>query len=140
MKPEIIVAVKSLLLHNRKALLLRRQNTAPQGPGIWEFTGGKLEFGETLQQALLREIREETGLVATIDKLLYAVTLRTGPARQIVVINYLTHAAAGKVQLSGEHQAYHWATQQEMLDMLDPDIVKNLNQFNVFQQVDISTD
>lgn len=137
MQPTIVVAVKSLLIHNDKALIIQRSPSAEFGAGIWEFAGGKLEFGETLEECLLREIKEETGLTARMDKLLYAVTLPTGPTRQIVVLNYLTHLVSGSVTLSHEHQNYLWATRQEMLSMLDSDIVENLVQHNVFAKVNL---
>lgn len=135
--PTIVVAVKSLIVYNQRALIMRRSFTDRHGPGIWEFTGGRLEFGETLEDGLLREIQEETGLEAAIQKLLYAVTLPTGPTRQIVVLNYLTYAAGDKVRLSSEHQDYRWATKQDMLELLDPQIVKNLHKYNVFSKIDI---
>jgi len=42
-------------------LLIRRGRGA--GVGMWSIPGGRVEFGETLEQAVLREVAEETGLV-----------------------------------------------------------------------------
>lgn len=135
---EIVVAVKSLLLHNRRALIMHRSNADRYGGGIWEFPGGKLEFGEGLQQAILREIQEETGLAATVQRLLYAASFQTGPARQIIILNYLCHTAQNDVVLSSEHQAFRWASRAEMRALLDADIQKNLDQFDVWGQLDIA--
>lgn len=55
------VAVGVLMLHNGSFLLTSR----PQGKvyaGYWEFPGGKLEAGETVEQALRRELQEELGI------------------------------------------------------------------------------
>ncbi len=60
--PSIIdVAVGILLQSNGKILLAQR----PKGKiyaGYWEFPGGKIEKGETVQQALTRELQEELGI------------------------------------------------------------------------------
>jgi len=63
-RPEVQVAVGVLLDAQGQFLL----TTRPQGKvyaGYWEFPGGKIEAGETVEQALARELHEEIGL--TID-------------------------------------------------------------------------
>ncbi|MDX1553337.1 MAG: (deoxy)nucleoside triphosphate pyrophosphohydrolase, partial [Marinobacter sp.] len=57
---EIHVAVGAIF-RNGKVLIARRPDHVHQG-GLLEFPGGKVEAGESVQQALVREIREETGL------------------------------------------------------------------------------
>lgn len=59
-KKEIHVAVAVIIRHG-KVLIARRPGHLHQG-GLLEFPGGKVEAGETVQQALVREIAEETGL------------------------------------------------------------------------------
>ncbi|MBR9765509.1 MAG: NUDIX hydrolase [Rhodobacteraceae bacterium] len=55
-------AVLSVALRGGEVLLVRRAN--PPDAGLWGFPGGKLDLGETLAQAALRELEEETGLRA----------------------------------------------------------------------------
>jgi 8-oxo-dGTP diphosphatase len=57
-KPE--VAVGALVLKDQKVLLVKR-NQSP-AKGLWALPGGKINLGETLQQAVVREILEETGI------------------------------------------------------------------------------
>jgi 8-oxo-dGTP pyrophosphatase MutT (NUDIX family) len=54
--------VLALLRRRGRWLLQRRHPGNPVLPGLWEFPGGKAEPGESLLQALRRELREETGL------------------------------------------------------------------------------
>jgi len=60
-KPALIVPAIALVDTDNRILLARR----PQGKdfaGYWEFPGGKIEKGETPEDALIREIREELGI------------------------------------------------------------------------------
>ncbi len=57
----IHVAVAVILDETGRILLTRRPDHAHQG-GLWEFPGGKVEPGEAVEQALLRELREELGI------------------------------------------------------------------------------
>lgn len=59
------VAVGVILDANRNILLTRRDRASHQG-GLWEFPGGKLEPGESLQAALARELQEE--LAITVER------------------------------------------------------------------------
>lgn len=58
---EVHVAVGVIVDTDRNILLARRAKGSHQG-GLWEFPGGKVESGETLQVALARELREELGI------------------------------------------------------------------------------
>jgi peptide-methionine (S)-S-oxide reductase len=55
------IALAAVFNRNREVLLLRRSDDVHCG-GLWSFPGGKVEEGETAQQAAVRELREETGL------------------------------------------------------------------------------
>ena len=58
----IIVALKAVIIFNRKALIIQRSADDDVGANTWEFAGGKLDFGEDLEVALKREIQEEVGV------------------------------------------------------------------------------
>ncbi|MFT0532648.1 Nudix family hydrolase [Castellaniella hirudinis] len=63
-KPYVRVAA-GLILDTRGRLLLGQRPDGKAWPGWWEFPGGKIEAGETVEQALVRELDEELGIQAT---------------------------------------------------------------------------
>ncbi len=62
----------------RMLLILRGHEP---GKGLWSVPGGRIEPGETDEQAVIREVREETGLKVTCGRLLGAAVLRRDSRR-----------------------------------------------------------
>ena len=60
MNSQFIDVAAAVIIHRRKVLLARR--TDDKLHHLWEFPGGKLEFGETVSQAAQREIKEELNI------------------------------------------------------------------------------
>ncbi|MEU1303935.1 NUDIX hydrolase [Streptomyces shenzhenensis] len=73
-------------------ILLLHQDT--DGPRRWSLPGGKVEDGETLEQALVREMREETGTDVEIGRLLYLCD--NVPAR-VVHITFEVRVVGGEI-------------------------------------------
>jgi 8-oxo-dGTP diphosphatase len=55
------IGVGAVVFRENKVLLVKRNK--PPGKGLWAIPGGRLELGETLQEAAEREVREETGVI-----------------------------------------------------------------------------
>jgi len=64
-----ISSVLAIILNNKQEILFVRQKTGPF-KGWWLLPGGKVEFGETIKDAVIREVEEETGLLVRVSKLL----------------------------------------------------------------------
>lgn len=88
-------------------LLLRRAPTAALDPGCWEPPGGKAEVGEALADALVREVREETGLQVRLGR---PVDVRhyTAGSFWVTSVAYTCVDATGEVSLSPEHDRHAW--------------------------------
>jgi ADP-ribose pyrophosphatase YjhB (NUDIX family) len=88
-----LVAVGAFLFDERGRVLLV-QRGQPPGAGLWTVPGGKLEAGETLAQAIAREVREETGLVAEIGPLVCVIE-RITEGYHYVILDYLARRISG---------------------------------------------
>ena len=63
---ELIEVVAAVIVHEGRVLACRRAQ-GKGAAGLWEFPGGKVEPGESAEQALIREIREELGVGIHLD-------------------------------------------------------------------------
>ncbi|KYH28996.1 MULTISPECIES: NUDIX hydrolase [Clostridium] len=136
MENKIIVAVKGVILNNGKVLIIKRSNYDGVAAGGWECVGGKIEFGEGLEEALMREAKEEVGLNITVDKLLYATTFKISPVKQCIVLTYLCRSEKTEVILSKEHTNYLWATKEELREKLMRNIIEDFDRNNVFLEIE----
>ena len=134
---EIWVASKSLILFNRRALIIKRSKYAGGSENEWEIAGGGLQFGEDLIDGLRREIKEEVGLSVHVDRLLYAMTGMVSPQRQIVGLTYLSYADFDTVTLSHEHTDFLWATRKQLLEMLNKPMLDDFIKNSVFDILEI---
>lgn len=116
-----ILVVAAIIQHDGLILAARRKAGGPSG-GKWEFAGGKLEPGETPQQALSREIMEELGLVIEVGDELGQFTTDLEPYR-IHLHCFWCEVLDGDMVLN-DHEEVRWCTVEELneLDWALPDV------------------
>jgi 8-oxo-dGTP diphosphatase len=87
------------------------------GKGLWSIPGGRIEPGETDEQAVIREVAEETGLLVTCGRLLGTAELPGIAGATVIVRDYLAELAAGsaaQVAVAGDDAAdVRWVTSAE---------------------------
>lgn len=63
-----VLGALAVVTRGDHVLLVQRAN--PPDQGLWGYPGGKVEWGETVAQAAVRELREETGIAGRADKVI----------------------------------------------------------------------
>jgi 8-oxo-dGTP diphosphatase len=103
----------------KKVLIAHRQQTGVMG-GKWEFPGGKVEAGETDQQAIIREFREEFGVDVTVgEHIADAEFEHAGNMSKLHAFRiYVPHDGISSPYGLSEHTEYKW---------VDPDVIRNLD-------------
>lgn len=99
-----------------RCLLLKRSMSSKGNPGKWDLPGGKLDPGENLEQALLRETAEETGLTISLKRVVGAAESEA-PGRRVAYLVFEGHITSGQVHLSGEHDDFTWVGLKDLEKM-----------------------
>lgn len=105
------LAVSAGIFRDGKILLVRRAREPAKG--VYTFPGGRVEFGESLHEALAREVREETGLEIEIVGLVgyrEALPPRTGGHGHFVILPFAARWVANDVALNDELDDARWLT------------------------------
>ena len=112
-----LVGVGAVIVQDQRVLLIRRG----QAPllGEWSLPGGVLECGETLREAVVREAREETGLVVETDEMLgvYERVIRGDDGRvryHYVLIDFLCRPAGGELEAASDAADVRWFTRDQL--------------------------
>lgn len=111
---EVQIAVCGIILKRNRLLLLKRSNSDEFAErGAWTFPGGRVKRFEAPDNAILREVKEETDLDVEVLKPLKIWSGTKGTVWR-VGIDYLCKFLNGNVKLSKEHDDYVWASFDEL--------------------------
>jgi len=125
--PKHILAVSALISRDDGQVLLMRHPRRG-----WEFPGGQVEQGETLLQALRREIIEETGVTIEAGKLVGVYTNVKPPAK--LIFGFLGKWTSGDLITSEESLETEWVRREQVLErVIHPAIYGRMKDMLEFQ-------
>lgn len=112
------LCASAFIFQDGKLLVVKRSEHEDSFPGIYEIPGGHIELGESFQDGLQREVKEETGLDVTVGDPYFAFTY-TGPTsgRHIGEIHFMAELTSGNQAVvldPNEHSEYSWITEEEI--------------------------
>ncbi len=116
--PAPVLAVGAIIPRGNRVLLIRRGKEP--SAGLWTLPGGRVEPGETVRAALVREAREETGLTVTPGPLVEIFEIiqrepKGGLQYHFVILDFLAQAAAAaEAQAGSDAAALAWVAWDEV--------------------------
>ncbi len=113
------LAVSAAIFRDGRVLIVRRARPAH---GLHTLPGGVVELGETLQEAVIREVREETGLaIAPLQLVGFREAIARDAAgrveRHFVILPFAARWIEGEISLSEELAEAHWRKPKELADL-----------------------
>ncbi len=105
--------VTAAILEDNGRFLIARRGPGQSLEGYWEFPGGKVEQGESLEECLIREIKEELNLDICVEQKFYEV-LHQYDKGQIKLVAFRIHVLSGSLSLS-VHDDVKWLLPSEIL-------------------------
>jgi len=122
------IEVVAAIIHDDQGRIFATQRGYGDYKDWWEFPGGKMEAGETPEEALRREIWEELETRIVVERLLETVEWDY-PQFHLTMHCYLCHVESGHLELK-EHEAAKWLSNDELESVnwlpADMDLVRKI--------------
>ena len=94
-----------------KILILERSSSEFNYPNFWDLPGGKVENDETLQEAVKREVKEESGLDIEQEQNYFYV--HHCQDKEVDIYGFKANLISGDVIISEEHTKFRWISENE---------------------------
>lgn len=125
-----IASFNAIIVDSKGRVLVMKRNNEPAKGRYW-FPGGRIKLGQSLEEALKEQIKEETGLEWSDLKVLKVASADSSifKSRHTVNINFLFKKVSNsEAQLNQEHSVYKWLRPEEFdKERLDPYLKWALN-------------
>jgi len=130
----VIGCVGAVIKDDRGRLLLIKRGHAP-GAGLWSLPGGRIEAGETDAEALVREMREETGLAVEPGQLVGTVRRPAQDGDVLDIRDYAATVTGGTLHAGDDAAEARWVAPGELESLpLTEGLVEALTSWGVLRQ------
>lgn len=108
----MINVVAAIIKNGKGKILITQRNLKKSQGGLWEFPGGKIEKGETREEAIIREIKEELTIEINVESYLGEKVFEY-PEKSINLIALNCRVKSGNIYLT-EHEEARWVEKEEL--------------------------
>ena len=118
-----LIGVGAVVINQERVLLIKRGHEPLLGE--WSIPGGAMELGETIREAVVREVLEETGITVETSELLdvFDRVVRDAAGKVLyhyVLIDFLCRRISGDPLAAGDAAAARWFTREEVAKLQLP--------------------
>ena len=125
------VFTTGVVLRGGRLLILKRKDDDDSYPGVWDCVGGHFEKGESAEECMLREAREEAGQTMKIVKVGPLIEYLDAYGRAVAV-PFVLKPDPKKEIVPSEHSEFRWVKLSELNDYdIVPDLAKALALFGM---------
>lgn len=124
-----LASIDILAVHKGRLLLMKRVNEP--GKGVWFVPGGRIRYGETLKEAVLRELEEETGLTPVGLEAKGSMCHFWSDAHYVTSF-FRVDVAGDVVRMDDEHDEYMWVS--ELPDDIHPLVREMADRAGIFEK------
>jgi 8-oxo-dGTP diphosphatase len=119
----------TFIVKDGKILLVKFNDSKGSWSGKWTVPGGKVEFGERIEDAVKREALEETGLHVDVVRLISVDEAIVGTERHYIFLSYLCKITGGKLKAGDDAAEARWFTKEEFnkIETNHPSVQRNLS-------------
>jgi 8-oxo-dGTP diphosphatase len=120
---KIEVHVAGVCFYKGKVLVMKRSENKRLYPGLWECGGGKVSMGETFEDAIIREIGEETNMIVEVKGILctYSIDIPNDEQKVIPGLKFILEVEGfidgDSPRIGDEHTEYRFISKEEVKDI-----------------------